>query len=85
MAKLAEMIPNRANAYAKALARDGITRMLATIQLTIPEWSWRSCMNSKCRIILWKHLRMQEGCWRFGRALGKAVLGVKHRIAVLYD
>ena len=31
MAELAEMIPDRANAYAQSLAKDGITRTLATV------------------------------------------------------
>lgn len=35
MAELAERIPDRANAYAKLLAKYGITRALATVQLAI--------------------------------------------------
>jgi hypothetical protein len=36
MAELMKMIPDRANAYAQSLAKDGIIRTLVTVQLFAP-------------------------------------------------
>lgn len=36
MAELVERITDRANAYAQSLAKDGITRTLSIVQLTVP-------------------------------------------------
>jgi len=36
MAELVERITDCANAYAQSLAKDGITRTLAIVQLTVP-------------------------------------------------